>query len=264
MIGVFDSGVGGLTVAKELFESLPDHPLIYFGDTARLPYGTKPADLIKKWSLDNSRWLVEQGADLVVIACHTSSAWAFDLVSQNLHKPVFNMVEPGITEALRVTRHGRIGLIGTPGTVQSGVYERRVKEADPLVQIHLQACPLFVPLIEEGWMNRPGTREIAQEYLTPLKKHNIDTLIMGCTHYPLMREMIQEIMGEVTIVDPAKALAGQVRSFLDKDPITEKPNENPPKHQFFFSSEPYHLDLISQMWLGRKIDWQIAKTDGSP
>ncbi len=262
MIGVFDSGVGGLTVVKELIKHLPERQIIYFGDTARLPYGTKQAELIRRWSLHNANWLVEQGAELIVIACHTASSWAFELLRQEIKKPVFDMATPGIEEALSVTRNKKIGIIGTPGTIKSGVYHHRLAELEQEAELQLQSCSLFVPIIEEGWMKRPGVREIVQEYLQPLQQSGIDTLVLGCTHYPLLRDIITDVMGpEVSIVDPAESLAIKIKDFLASNEELDQRVKHGSGHQFFFSAQPYHLELISQLCLGQSIKGQIVDND---
>ncbi len=255
MIGVFDSGLGGLTVVKELLNYLPEYQIIYFGDTARLPYGTKQASLIQQWSKDNSRWLIQNGAELIIIACHTASSWAFDLLHEELEVPVFDVLTPGLKEALTTSQNRKIGVIGTPGMIESNIYSKRLEESGQIASLHMQACPLFVPIIEEGWMDRPGTKEIAQEYLIPLREKGIDTLVMGCTHYPLLRDIITEIMGpKINIIDPANALALNVKDFLQKNPVFKKSDQD---HEFYFSAKPYHLKLISRLCLNRNINGQV-------
>jgi glutamate racemase len=258
MIGVFDSGLGGLTVVKELFNLLPEYQILYFGDTARLPYGTKQDYLIRQWSKNHSDWLIDHGAGLVVIACHTASSWAYDILSKQIEKPLFDVLTPGIKEALSVSLNRKIGVIGTPGTIESKIYEKRIVELEGEASLFMQACPLFVPIIEEGWMSRPGTKEIAQEYLVPLKEKGIDTLIMGCTHYPLLEDLITDIMGpSVKIVNPAKMLAQNIVDFLRENPDVESNILKGKDHRFYFSARPYHLELISQLCLNQSIEGEI-------
>ncbi|HQO27553.1 MAG TPA: glutamate racemase [Candidatus Pacearchaeota archaeon] len=258
MIGLFDSGLGGLTVVKEVWQQLPGYPVIYLGDTARLPYGTKPAELIRSWSRLNVDWLFNQGAEIVIIACHTASAWAFDLINQNSRRPVFGVITPGVRQALATTQNGRIGVIGTPGTIRSGIYQKKIKELDQSVQPYFQSCPLFVPIIEENWMERPGVREIAEEYLKPLVNQGIDTLILGCTHYPLMRGTIEQIVGqEVTIVDPAQAVVQEVKNFLIKNQELAQKIKRSREHRFCFSSQPYQAETISRLCLGQTIKTEV-------
>jgi len=262
MIGIFDSGVGGLTITKEILNQLPEYQIIYFGDTARLPYGTKQSELIQHWSRENIKWLSDHGAELFIIACHTASSWAFDLLRHEIDKPIFDVVIPSIKQALRVTKNGHIGVIGTPGTIKSNIYHRRLSELNQDATLHLKACPLFVPIIEEGWMQKPGTKEIAKEYLRSLSQSGIDTLILGCTHYPLIREVIEEIIGSaVEIIDPAYALSQEIKEFLHCHEEVNQKIKRGQDHHFYFSSEPYHLQLISQLSLGRIIKGEVINRD---
>lgn len=255
MIGVFDSGVGGLTVVKEIFKYLPDCRIIYFGDTARLPYGTKGAGFVRRYSEKITDWLLKKGAKIIVVACNTSSAWAADSLKLTFGRkniPIFEMIGPAVAEALKKTKNKRIGIIGTPGTIKSGVYKKKLAEIDGNLKFFSQPCPLFVPLAEEGWVGEKITKEIAEKYLVPLKKKKIDTLILGCTHYPLLEKIIKKIMGnKVNIINPAKSLAKELKLFLENNPIFAKVSTG--KHQFFFSDEPYNLDRISQLCFKEKI-----------
>lgn len=258
MIGLFDSGLGGLTVVKEVWQQLPGHQVVYLGDTARLPYGTKQAELIQSWSQRNVDWLFNQGAEIVIIACHTASAWAFDLIKRSSNQPVFDVITPGIRQALAVTQNGQIGVIGTPGTIRSRIYQQRIKELDSSAQLYLQPCPLLVPLIEENWMERPGAQEIAKEYLKPLVEQGIDTLVLGCTHYPLMRQSIEKIIGaETAIVDPAQATIQEVRKYLADTPDLAQKIKKGQKHRFCFSAQPYQAETISRLCLGQTIKTEI-------
>ena len=262
MIGLFDSGLGGLTVVKEVWQQLPGYQILYLGDTARLPYGTKQAELIQHWSEENIRWLFDHGAEVVIIACHTASAWAFDLVKTQFRQPIFNVITPGIKEALRQTQSGRIGVIATPGTIKSQIYQRRIKELKQSVELHLQSCPLLVPIIEENWIEHPGAREITTEYLKPLIKAKVDVLVLGCTHYPLIRALIQEIVGPaVTIVDPAQATIRELKNFLTENTTLERKIKTGSDHQFYFSAQPYQIQTISQLCLGQSIKPKIVDRD---
>ena len=256
MIGVFDSGVGGLTVVKQIFKSLPEYRIIYLGDTARLPYGTKGKVSIQKWSRQNVKFLLNRGAKLIVIACHTSSAWAAGILKKEFKPfPIFEIITPGVKAALKTTRSKRIGVIGTPGTIRSRIYEKKLSAADPKLKIYSKACPLLVPLIEEGWIKRKETEEIAEFYLRPLKRKNIDTLILGCTHYPLLKNMIKKIMGKnVKVLDPAKELVSELKSFLEAHRISRNRKR---KNQFFFTDKPYNIDKISKFCLGKEINWKL-------
>lgn len=219
MIGVFDSGIGGLTVVRALLDRLPDHDITYLGDTARTPYGSKSAATIVKYSLKNTEFLLRQGARFIVIACNTASSYAFQAVRDQFKLPVFEVTGPGAHLAVARSRHGRIGVIGTRATIASGVYEVKIKQEKPEAQVFTAPCPLLVPLVEEGWINKPETAMIVRKYLHPLKTRQIDTLILGCTHYPVLRDVIQRKIGtRVALVDSAEAIAEQVAAFLGAPP----------------------------------------------
>ena len=257
MIGVFDSGLGGLTVVRTLTKKLPEYPLIYFGDTARLPYGTKDPQSIKRWSRQNVQWLKEQGAKLIVVACHTASTIAGAELKQEFKLPIFEMTKP-LMEIVRHNQPGHcLGIIGTPATIQSGFYQKAFSDS---TQVYFQACPLFVPLVEEGWVNKPGTKEIVQETLAPLKKQQVDVLILACTHYPLLRQVIQDSWPKVTIIDPAQRLADDVKRFLGQH-LSLRETLKTGTTKFYFSALPYHLDEISQSFLGEKIKANIISLD---
>ena len=214
-IGVFDSGVGGLTVAREIMRNLPSEKIVYFGDTARVPYGSKSKDTVIRYSRQIIHFLEEQQVKAIVIACNTASAFALDAVKDELNIPVLGVIEAGAKVAAKETRNKRVGVIGTLGTVGSGIHEAYLKQLDPEITVIGKACPLFVPLVEEGWLQDPVTTEIASRYLQELKDKEIDTLILGCTHYPLIRSTIREVMGEgVRLVNPAYETALQLKSLL--------------------------------------------------
>lgn len=252
MIGVFDSGVGGLTVVKEIFKYLPNYQIIYFGDTARLPYGTKGADFVKKYSAKITDWLLKKGAKIIIIACHTSSAWAAEFL-KNKFKGIliFEMIGPAAKEI----SGKNIGIIGTPGTIRSGSWENKLLELNPELKIYSKPCSLFVPLVEEGWVKSKITKEIAAIYLKELKKKKIDTLILACTHYPLLKNAIQKIMGNnIKVVNPAESLAKELKLFLKNNPQIASKIKKGENHQFFFSDEPYNLEKINKLCFKQKIN----------
>ena len=216
-VGVFDSGIGGLTVAREIMRNLPSEKIVYFGDTARLPYGSKSKETILRFSRQIIRFLREQGVKAIVIACNTASAFALDEVRRESDIPVLGVIDAGAIVAAKVTRNKRIGVIGTEGTIQSRIHETFLKKMDPELTIYGKACPLFCPLVEEGWTHDPVTREVAVRYLSDLMEQDVDTLILGCTHYPLLRSLIGEVMGEkVTLVNPAYETALELKSLLEQ------------------------------------------------
>ncbi len=255
MIGIFDSGVGGLTVVKEIFRHLPEYQIIYFGDTARLPYGTKGDDFVRKYSAKITDWLLKKGAKIIVVACHTSSAWASEsLKKQFAGIPIFEMINPGVKEAVKITKNKKIGIIGTPGTIKSGAWEKKLLELEPNLKIYSKSCPLFVPLVEEGWVDKKITKEVAKKYLKDFKNKKIDTLILACTHYPILEKIIKETVdGKVKIVNPAESLARELKLFLKNNPQIASKIKKGKNHKFFFSDEPYNLEKISRLCFNKKI-----------
>ncbi len=214
VIGVFDSGVGGLTVVKELKRAIPTVPLIYFGDTARTPYGTKSQETIKRFALEDTKFLLSKGANIIVIACHSAASVATSMLNERFDCPIFEVITPSVSQLLRLSRRGRIGVIGTRATIESGVYEREIKKRADYVVIGVP-CPLLVPLVEEGWLKRRETKMIVKKYIHPLKLKNIDTLILGCTHYPMLKDVIARKAGKrIKIIDPSKEVAITVRDFI--------------------------------------------------
>lgn len=216
-IGVFDSGVGGLTVAREIMRQLPNEKIVYFGDTARVPYGNKSKNNIIKYSRQIIRFLKTKGVKAIVIACNTASAMALDEIEPELDIPIIGVVKPGAKVAVEKTKNKRIGIIATEATINSGLYTEVIKQLDEEVVVTAKACPLFVPLVEEGWLKDPVTIEVANRYLAELKNKNVDTLVLGCTHYPLLRHTVGEIMGEnVTLVNPAYETAVSLGRLLEE------------------------------------------------
>jgi len=255
MIGVFDSGVGGLTVVKEIFKQLPQHQIIYFGDTARLPYGTKGADFVQKYSIKITDWLLKKGAKIIVIACNTSSAWASDLLKKQFpNTPIFEMITPAVEDINNNHKFKRIGLIGTPGTIKSNAYQKRILADNPSLKLYTQACPLFVPMVEMGFTKGKVTEEIVKEYLKKIKSNKAESLILACTHYPLLENTIKKVMGKkVEVINPAKILAKEIKIFLKSNPKIEKQIKKGNGHQFFFSDEPYNFQKISHLCFSKKI-----------
>lgn len=237
-VGVFDSGVGGLTVVREIMRQIPNEKIIYFGDTARVPYGSKSKETVTRFSRQIVHFLQTHHVKTIVVACNTVSAYALEELEKEIDIPIIGVVKPGARVASEVTRNGKIGVIATPATISSHIYNQYIEEINPKVTIYEKACPLFVPLVEEGLWIDPVTDEIARRYLTELIDLDIDTLILGCTHYPLIRSTLGRIMGgKVTLVNPAYETAIQLRSLLQEKGLL---NENPPKlgenqYQFYVS-----------------------------
>lgn len=214
-VGVFDSGVGGLTVAREIMRQIPNEKIIYFGDTARVPYGNKSKETITKFSRQIVRFLQGQQVKAIVVACNTASAYALDEIEKEIDIPMIGVVKPGAKVAAEATKNGRIGVIGTEGTIGSHIYSTYINEMNPDILVLGKACPLFVPLVEEGLWQDPVTDEIATRYLSGLIDSDIDTLILGCTHYPLIRSTVGKIMGDkVTLVNPAYETARELKELL--------------------------------------------------
>ena len=219
-IGVFDSGVGGLTVAREIMRQIPQERIVYFGDTARVPYGSKSTDTLIRYTRQIIRFLKTRGVKAIVVACNTASAVALEAVRDELDIPIIGVVRPGAKVAVQATKNKKIGIIGTETTVNSGMYVKLIQELLPDAQVIGKACPLFVPLVEEGWTKDPVTEEVARRYLADLQNSDIDSLILGCTHYPLLRHMVGEIMGEnVTLVNPAYETALELKALLEREGI---------------------------------------------
>lgn len=237
-IGVFDSGVGGLTVAREIMRQLPNERIVYFGDTARVPYGSKSRETVTRFSRQIVRFLQSQNVKAIVIACNTASAFALDELEKEVDIPIIGVVKPGARAALEATHNGRIGVIATEATIGSGIYKRYIEENDNSVNVIGKACPLFVPLAEEGLWEDPVTDEIARRYLAELIDINIDTLILGCTHYPLLRSTVAKIMGDkVSLVNPAYETARELKELLEKEGLESKkrPALGTELYQFFVS-----------------------------
>jgi glutamate racemase len=237
-IGVFDSGVGGLTVAREIMRQIPNEKIIYFGDTARVPYGSKSQETVTRYSKQIVRFLQTFQVKTIVVACNTASAYALDELERETDIPIIGVVKPGAKTAAEVTQNGRIGVIATDATIGSQIYTKYIKELNKDVTIYGKACPLFVPLVEEGLWQDPVTDEIAKRYLTELIDIDIDTLILGCTHYPLIRSTVGRIMGDkVTLVNPAYETARELKEMLEQRGILnqEKPVLGTNQYQFYVS-----------------------------
>lgn len=237
-IGVFDSGVGGLTVAREIMRQIPGERIVYFGDTARVPYGSKSRDTVIRYSRQIIRFLKTQQVKAIVIACNTASAYALEAVREDLDIPVIGVIEAGARTAILATQNGKIGVIGTEGTIHSGIYTEVMKGLKPDIEVTGKPCPLFVPLVEEGLLHDSVTDEIASRYLSELKGKYIDTLVLGCTHYPLLRSTLRRQMGdEVTLVNPAYETAIELKRLLEAQQMNCEDTDCAPeeKHRFYVS-----------------------------
>ena len=238
-IGVFDSGIGGMTVVKELMNQLPSESIIYYGDTARVPYGNKSADTIINYSKQIAGFLVSKGVKALVVACNTISALALEALRSEFDLPIIGVVKPGAKAAAEATKSNHIGIIATRATISSGIYEDFLHKTNPNIHVYTQACPLFVPLVEEGWIDDPITDKIIHRYLDGLVNRGIDSLVLGCTHYPLLRERIQLAVGnDVTLVNPAYETAKAFKYLLEENNLLCENCEEIPMHDFFVSDSP--------------------------
>ena len=261
-IGVFDSGIGGLTVAQEVIRQLPQESLIYFGDTARVPYGPKSPDTVRRYSREIAGFLRDQGVKSIVIACNTATAHALAALRDEMDMPVIGVVEPGARAAVAATKAGHIGVIGTVGTIKSGAYERAIRAIDPDVVITVRACPLFVPLVEEGWTDHDATRLIAQEYLEPMLAAQIDTLVLGCTHYPLLKPLLHSVLGSsVRLIDSAEETAAETARTLRAAGL-EIATNTIPSYRFVASDDPLQFLQLGQRFLGSAMEGVEIRTLG--
>ncbi len=252
-IGIFDSGIGGLTVARAIYERLPGESTIYFGDTARVPYGPKSPETVRRYSREILQWLVGQGVKAVVIACNTSTAHALTVLREESPVPVIGVIEPGARAAVAATRGGPVGVIGTAGTIASNAYARAIHALSPALRVEQVACPLFVPLAEEGWFDHPATALVAEEYLTPLRAAGVDVLVLGCTHYPLLKPLLGRVMGSsVQLIDSAEETARAVSETLREQGL-EAPTGQRVIHRFVVSDDEPRFRQVGSRFIGEKL-----------
>ncbi|MDD4982181.1 MAG: glutamate racemase [Candidatus Omnitrophota bacterium] len=251
-IGVFDSGVGGLTVVKELVRQLPGEDIVYFGDTARVPYGIKSKETVIRFSIENILFLLRYNVKLICVACNTVSSFALPKIKNHFRVPIVGVISPGAREAVYATKNKRVGVIGTKGTIRSQAYEQEIKRLDPKVKVTAIACPLFVPFVEEGWLNQDVVSTVARRYLKPLKDSKVDTLILGCTHYPLLKSVIRDVMGgKVTLIDSAKQVAVEVNKILSDEGLLS--NKARGRADFFVSDNPEWFKDLAGRFLGKPV-----------
>ena len=252
-IGVFDSGIGGLTVLKEVFRKLPDESTLYLGDTARVPYGIRSAETVTRYSFENTGFLVSMGIKVLVVACNTVSAVSLEEIKGKLSMPVIGVIEPGARAAVRATRNKNVGVIGTEATVNSGAYARIIRAIDASIRVFSLPCPLFVPLAEEGLTDDAIATMVAERYLKNLKEKGIDTLVLGCTHYPLLKDVIGKVMGEgITLIDSATETVSEIKETLVRNDIKGSPSRQPLR-KFYVTDAPEKFLKVGERFLGEKI-----------
>ena len=265
-IGIFDSGIGGLTVFREIRRRLPGETLVYLGDTARVPYGNKSRDTVVKFSTENVLFLLHHDVKLIIVACHTASSFALPFLERHFRHPILGVIEPGVETAVAASRSGRIGVIGTPATVGSKAYLQAFARHHRKVKVTQVACPLFVPLVEEGCVRDSLAIQAAEQYLRPLRAARVDTLILGCTHYPLLKGTISRVMGSgVQLIDSARQVALKARLILGQMGLaapSRNRNGGAPLRRFFVTDEPRHFEELSRRFLGRR-PGGVAKVDVS-
>lgn len=265
-VGIFDSGIGGLTVLKEIIKVLPGEDTLYLGDTARLPYGTKSEETVIKYSIENTRFLLRYDIKLLVVACNTASAVSLPVLRKEFSLPLVGVIEAGARAATKATKNGKVGIIGTETTIRSSAYIKAIKVINPGVNTIGQPCPLFVPLVEEGWIDDDITLSVAERYLNPLRKEGIDTLVLGCTHYPLLKGAIQRVMGDgVTLIDSAEETALEVKKMLaGLGLIASKDKYNTstigPVRRYFVTDVPPRFEVQGSRFLGGGIS-KVEKID---
>jgi len=253
-IGLFDSGVGGLTVARRVMELLPQENIIYFGDTARVPYGSKSAETVNLYTQQAIAFLESRGVKMIIIACNTASAVGLEQAQSAASVPVLGVIAPGASAALAATRNGIVGVIGTEGTVRSNSYQQALLDGNREIKVVAQACPLFVAFAEEGLAHHPATILMAREYLAPMLSRSIDTLIMGCTHYPLLCPSIEQIAGPaVTLIDPGIATAAEARRTLEEMEMLNH-SSSLPRHEYYLSDFPHKFIEVGSRFLGHQLN----------
>ena len=256
MIGIFDSGVGGMTVARAIETLLPEYQTIYYGDLARTPYGSKSHEAIIEYSIGNTKFLLEHGARVIIIACNSAASVASDVLRQKFNVPIFEVITPAVDRAVASTVTGSIGIIGTRATIRSGIYDKKIKEQAPEYRVFSKACPLLVPLVEEGWINARETKMILRKYLSPLRQKQIDTLVLGCTHYPLLKDLIRHRIGRnrVRLIDSSIEVALALQEYISKKPGFSETLKRGSENKYFVSDITQAAVATTEKIFGRQID----------
>jgi len=258
-IGIFDSGLGGLTVVKEVIRQLPREDVVYYGDTARVPYGTKSRKSIIRFSRKNTLVLMQSHVKMIVVACNSSASYAMPTLRKHFRIPILGVIEPGVQSAIKTTKNRKVGVIATAATIASGSYEKKLKSGLPNVKVYTRPCPLLVPLVEEGRLDGPVTRAVVKEYIQPLLNKGIDTLILGCTHYPLLKSVIQNVAGKrVVLIDSAQAMALAVEKKLNALGLASE-RKRKAKYKLILSDKPQNFEKIAQRFLERKLPISVRR-----
>jgi len=264
VIGIFDSGVGGMTVAKAVEQLLPEKNLVYFGDVARTPYGSKSAETICRYARQDTQFLLNKGAKIIIIACNTAASVASDLLQAEFSVPIFEVITPAIERALAVSAGNRIGVIGTRATIKSNIYETKIRQAREGAKVFSQPCPLLVPLVEEGWLDKRETKMIIRRYLHPLKHKGVDTLVLGCTHYPLLKHLIIPRIGrKVNVIDSSTAVADMVKKYLQNHPEVDKSLATGGENFYYVSDVTDAARMTAQRIFGRELDLIQVDMEGN-
>ena len=251
-IGLFDSGVGGLTVMREVARLLPNESIIYLGDTARVPYGTRSPEVIQKYTLEAASFLLKRKIKLLILACHTACSHAFDLLQSQYPVPIIGVTRTGLQQLVQTTQNRRVAILGTPSTIRSGLYQKRLAEQAPDIEVCSVSCPLFVPLIEEGLLDHPATKLIAAHYLAPLREKKIDTALLACTHYPLLRSVIQEVLGPgVSLIEPAEGTAQEALRYLSS--AHQLCSRAKKRFQFYATDDPEKFGRMANLFFGTPV-----------
>lgn len=260
-IGVFDSGLGGLTAVKEIMRLLPHENIVYFGDTSRVPYGTRSKETILKYTHSDINFLLSRDVKMIVIACGTASSAALPEINREFDVPIFGVVEAGASRAASVTKNNRIGIIGTPATIKSGAYTKYIREFNPSAEVFENACPLFVPLVENGHFDTAVTKLVVDEYLHDIRDAGVDTLILGCTHYPLLSNAIKRYMGEgVTLISPGEEVAKRIKTAMSADTAHGETSDTA-EYSYFVSDSVDNFEELGSIFLETKIDGKVSKID---
>ena len=260
MIGIFDSGVGGLTVARAIMQQIPEYDIVYFGDTAHTPYGTKSSETVIGYTINNIEFLLSRGAEIIVIACNTASSVATAPVLKQFSVPIFEVITPAVELAVQASKNLNFGIIGTRATITSGIYETKIIENQPQARVYSVACPLLVPLVEEGWLDKAETAMIVKKYLQPLKTRQIDTLILGCTHYPLLKKVIQRKIGRrVHLIDSSISVSNSVKDFLAANTQIDRRLGRNDHLTLFVSDVTDQFKKIAEMTLKTNITFEAVR-----